>query len=131
MFAPETHILVADDMAASRLVTIKTLQSLGYSRFSQATNGNEAFSVMQKAKQLGDPIHLVISDCMMPECTGVEFYQKMTAEPSLKGTPFILLTAECDDAFITLIANLDLWGYIIKPVNRISLSVLLESSNKK
>ena len=61
-------VLVVEDELAVRATISKALRRVGY-RVLEATNGEDALRVMQKHHA---PIHLVISDVMMPEMRGTE-----------------------------------------------------------
>lgn len=77
--ASET-ILVVEDDAATRKVTRRLLAKAGYTIF-EASNGLEALEVIGSHK---GPIHLVLTDLMMPSMTGVELAARLaTLKPEL------------------------------------------------
>ena len=67
---PETGevILVVEDDAFTRTPIVRALRSFGYFVL-EATNGEDALRVMQEHHA---PVHLVISDVVMPEMNGAE-----------------------------------------------------------
>jgi len=65
------RILVVDDEADCQTVLAMYLESQGY-RVQSATSGIEALSIFES-----DPPDLVISDVMMPEMDGFEFYRRL------------------------------------------------------
>jgi PAS domain S-box-containing protein len=69
-------ILVVEDEAAVRDTAIQVLQSYGY-RVLAATNGVEALEV---AEQHEGPIHLLLSDVVMPHMSGVELEAKLRSQ---------------------------------------------------
>ncbi len=69
-------ILLAEDEAGVRKYTREILQRYGYI-ILEATNGLEALSV---ARSHPGPIHLLLTDIIMPNMGGVELAGKFTAE---------------------------------------------------
>ena len=61
-------ILVVEDEEEVRKLVARSLKKQGYKVF-EASQGKEAFSL---CKGQGDPIHLMVTDVVMPEMTGVE-----------------------------------------------------------
>src|SRR5690242_18446238 len=80
-------ILIAEDDEASRSILAATLKKLGHEVIA-ATNGREAWTRFQT-----DPVHLVISDWMMPDMDGLALCRRIRNEHQLKYTYVILLTA--------------------------------------
>ncbi len=69
-------ILLAEDEAGVRKYTREILQRYGYI-ILEVTNGVEALSV---ARSHPGPIHLLLTDIIMPNMGGVELAEKFTAE---------------------------------------------------
>jgi two-component system, cell cycle sensor histidine kinase and response regulator CckA len=61
-------ILVVDDEAAVRSLITNVLRRAGYQVFD-AANGEDA---VEKLKGRAGPIHLLLTDCVMPGMSGVE-----------------------------------------------------------
>ena len=73
-------ILVEEDEEMVRSLACRGLRSLGYSVL-EATNGTQALRIIAEAAQ---PIHLVVSDVVMPEMGGRELGQRLSLlEPNL------------------------------------------------
>src|ERR1051326_928210 len=73
---PETKtILLADDDPGMRHLTYSVLESHGYSVL-QAENGKKALAIAQNHQ---GPIHLLISDVMMPELDGPSLAEELRA----------------------------------------------------
>ena len=66
-------ILVVEDEPIVRDLTIRILKSLGY-RVLDAANGREALDLIAKYTQ---PIHLVLTDVVMPQMGGPELAEKL------------------------------------------------------
>lgn len=80
-------ILIVDDVAWNLDIKKCLLEPLGYRVFT-ASDMNSALALA-----LSERPTLIISDVGMRSGTGYDFIQKIKAEPSLKDTPFIFLTA--------------------------------------
>jgi CheY-like chemotaxis protein len=74
-------LLVVEDEAAVRAPICRTLRNLGYFVL-EADNGERALEVMQEHHA---PVHLVISDVMMPEMDGTELVASLRSwYPSMR-----------------------------------------------
>ena len=74
-------VLVVEDQAEVRKLTLAMLESQGY-RLLEAANGSEALSLCERYP---GPIHLLITDVVMPGMTGKELATLLLAlRPSLK-----------------------------------------------
>lgn len=65
-------ILIAEDNEQVMELTVTILKNLGYHVLS-ATNGSKALEILTK---YGKPVHLLLSDVIMPEMNGKELYDK-------------------------------------------------------
>jgi two-component system cell cycle sensor histidine kinase/response regulator CckA len=68
-------ILVVEDEAAVRQVVCTTLKAHGYHTL-EATSPTHA---LKWATEYKEPIHLLLTDVIMPEMNGFDLYQQMTA----------------------------------------------------
>ena len=74
------HILVVDDDAAVRWVTVECLREAGY-RVAQADNGRAALTLLERH----DPCDLVVMDHVMPGISGQDTVRlARRARPELK-----------------------------------------------
>jgi signal transduction histidine kinase/CheY-like chemotaxis protein len=74
-------VLVVEDQPEVRKLTLAMLESKGY-RLLEAANGNEALSLCERYPE---PIHLLVTDVVMPGMTGRELARLLMAlRPSLK-----------------------------------------------
>jgi len=103
-------ILLVDDMANMRKTLRSMLFMIGYKTIFEADDGDTALSKLRSA-----PMDLVIADWNMPRMPGVDLLSEIRDDSMLRDLPFIMITAEVDDAQITRAAEEDVDGYIIKP----------------
>jgi CheY-like chemotaxis protein len=74
-------VLVVEDQPEVRKLTLAMLETQGY-RLLQAASGSEALSLCERYPE---PIHLLITDVVMPGMTGRELAMRLlTLRPSLK-----------------------------------------------
>lgn len=90
-----------------------------------AGNGIEALYMLQS--QNGEPPlvpenrRLILLDLNMPKMNGLEFLQELRQKEELKRTPVIVLTTSDEDRDRIEAYNLNVAGYILKPVTLLIL----------
>ncbi|MCX7674313.1 MAG: response regulator [Bdellovibrionaceae bacterium] len=126
MFSPDTRFLVVDDFATMRKIVKKVLMELGYSQIEEADDGKPAWELIKSAHASGHPFGVVISDWNMPGMTGIDLLKAVKADPQLKSTPFILVTAESEQKNIIEAAKAGVSDYVVKPFNAQTLKAKLE-----
>jgi hypothetical protein len=98
-----------------------------------AGNGLEALAMLrgQKEKPPVIPTHrrLILLDLNMPKMNGIEFLQELRADPELKATPVIVLTTSDEDKDKIEAYNLNVAGYILKPVTFINFAQIMATLN--
>jgi two-component system, chemotaxis family, chemotaxis protein CheY len=118
--------LVAEDDLTSRLLLQNLLAP--YGRVYNVANGVQAVEAFRRAHREGQPFDLICLDIMMPEMDGqatlklirrIEESEGMSLDQGAK----ILMVTVLDDAKDIFTAFRELCdGYLVKPVNRDSLS---------
>ncbi len=121
MFIPNTKFLVVDDFATVRKVIKKVLSELGYSDITEAEDGKVALQLIQEATAKGTPFQCIVSDWNMPNMNGLDLLKACKADPKLKDTPFMLVTAESEKDQIIEAAKAGVSEYVIKPFNAATL----------
>jgi len=76
----------------------------------EAANGEEGLAVAARERP-----DLIILDYNMPVMDGIAMLQNLRANPELKRTPVIMLTADSSPEKIAIVARLGVRDYIIKP----------------
>jgi PAS domain S-box-containing protein len=111
----ETVLLVEDEDSVRQLVR-ETLESRGY-RVLEASNGQTALTV---AANYQDPIHLVITDVVMPGLNGHELIQQL--QPRRPAIKVLYLSGYAQDAFTTPLAAEAQKTFLQKPFTLQSLA---------
>ncbi|MGA8214918.1 MAG: PAS domain S-box protein [Candidatus Sulfotelmatobacter sp.] len=111
----ETVLLVEDEDSVRQLVR-ETLESRGY-RVLEAANGDAALAL---AANHPDPIHLVITDVVMPGLNGHELVQQL--QPARPGLKVLYLSGYAQDAFPSTAAVNSQKTFLQKPFTLQSLS---------
>ncbi|WP_437958324.1 ATP-binding protein [Sorangium sp. So ce119] len=101
-------LLLVDDNPDMRQF-MRSLLSPGY-RLMEATNGLEAQRLIERS-----PPHVVVSDVMMPQMSGVELTAWLKAHPVLRHIPIVLVTARADDEAVASGLDGGADEYLVKP----------------
>lgn len=107
---PPSTILVADDSPVNLQVLVRTLDGSGH-RILAARNGRAALEIARRVRP-----DLMLLDVMMPEMNGFEVCSAVKADPGLRDTPIIFLSALGD--VVDKVSGLALGAvdYITKPI---------------
>ncbi|SDD63409.1 two-component system, chemotaxis family, response regulator CheY [Paracoccus isoporae] len=116
------HVLVVDDMSTSRGLIVQALDSIGIIHIRHTASGAEAIELLAR-----QPAHLVLSDYNMPGMDGIELLRQIRANPSTKGTGFILITGKADKAVVEDGKSLGMNNFIRKPFDAAALKTCLEA----
>lgn len=110
--AQET-IVIAEDSPPNRKILSHLLTRLGYNVIA-CEDGAVAWEEL-KDKNVENLV-AVISDIMMPNMDGIQLLKNFRGQEEYKETPFVLVTAVSDRDYIVEAKNLNVNGYILKPV---------------
>src|SRR5271166_1073122 len=119
---PNMAVLVVDDYSTMIRIIRNLLRQLGFVDVDDATDGASALQKMG-AKRYG----LVISDWNMEPMTGYDLLCQVRANPSLEGTPFIMVTAESKTENVIAAKKAGVDNYIVKPFNAQTLKAKIEA----
>lgn len=128
MFDPKTRFLVVDDFKTMRTIVKRTLQGLGFTDVEEAEDGNVAHQLVKKAIADGRPFGCVVSDWNMPNMTGLDFLKAVRAEEPTKTLPFLLVTAENEQAQVVEAAKAGVSNYLVKPFTPVDFKAKLEAA---
>ena len=73
---------------------------------------------------------LVLLDLNMPKMSGIEFLRELRSDPALHPTPVVVLTTSNDEKDKTDAYNLNVAGYLVKPVTFIKFVDAMTALNK-
>jgi adenylate cyclase len=108
----EAALLVVDDIEDNRYTLTRRLSREGYTNLTTAANGREALELLQEK-----PIDLVLLDIMMPEMNGYEVLERLKADPDLRHTPIIMISAVDEIESVIRCIELGAEDYLSKPFN--------------
>jgi CheY-like chemotaxis protein len=94
-----------------------------------AGNGLDALEVL-RGDQMPRERRLVLLDLNMPRMNGIEFLRQLRADPDLHGTPVVVLTTSDDERDRVEAYNLNVAGYILKPVTFMNFVEAMATLNK-
>jgi two-component system, chemotaxis family, chemotaxis protein CheY len=115
------NVLIVDDFATMRRIIKGVLKQLGFSNLIEAEDGEAALKELRKEK-----IGLIVSDWNMPNMTGLELLKAVRADNSLKGIPFLMVTAEGQKENVIQAVQAGVSNYIVKPFTPETFNAKLE-----
>ena len=116
MRATETgNILVVDDNAANREMLSRRLARAGH-RVQVVANGPDALALLRQ-----QPIDLVLLDVLMPEMSGYDVLQRLTADDALREIPVIMISALDEMDSVVRCIELGAEDYLPKPFDPVLL----------
>jgi CheY-like chemotaxis protein len=99
-----------------------------------ATNGLEALEILRGGShhvpEMPPERRLILLDLNMPKMGGIEFLQVLRADPQLRATPVVVLTTSNDNQDRLKAYNLNVSGYLLKPVTFATFVELMATLNK-
>lgn len=101
------------------LKTIIDWGKMGYELIGEAKNGVEALALMKKSVP-----DLIITDIKMPGITGLELLE--TVNKKYKGILTVFISAYSDFSYAQQAVSLGAFGYLLKPVEKVTLCEELE-----
>ncbi len=131
MFAPETRILIIDDMVSIRELVRSTLHTLGFKHISEAEDGEQAYKMLVDQQKTDHKIQLVISDWNMPKLSGLDLLKKLRATGEFSQLPFLLLTSEAERDQVTEAVLAGVSQYVVKPFSTKILEEKLKGAYNK
>lgn len=114
-------IFVVEDNPDVLLNIRMTLEFNDYEVYS-ATNGKEAIQLLSESDIIPD---LIVSDIMMPEMDGYNFFEKVLENPRWGLIPFLFLTAKASPEDIRFGKMLGIDDYITKPFEEEELLAII------
>ena len=94
-----------------------------------AENGLEALEMLRDGR-VPDERRLILLDLNMPKMNGIEFLKTLRADPKLAHLPVVVLTTSNDEQDKVNAYDLNVAGYLLKPVTFTSFVELTAALNK-
>jgi len=114
----ELVFLVVEDNVVMQKMMIPMLERLGYQNIVAANNGQEAWRTLNGE----GPVHIVLSDLIMPKMDGIELLNKIRASERFWDLPFIMVTGEENQNQLMSSIEVEVDAYILKPFTQDKLS---------
>jgi CheY-like chemotaxis protein len=121
------NVLVADDNAVNRTVTMTMLERLGY-KASAAADGQEAIDCVRQ-----QAFDLVLMDVLMPRIDGLAATRQIRQDESLRSTRafIVAMTANVSVEDRNACREADMDGFLSKPVRMSELRGILEQAHRR
>jgi len=94
-----------------------------------ANNGVDALAMLRSGQVPGER-RIVLLDLNMPRMNGLEFLRSVRADPNLQSTVVIVLTTSNDERDKVEAYNLNVAGYLLKPVTFVNFVETMATLNK-
>ncbi len=115
-------VLVVDDFATMRRIIKGVLKQRGFSKIVEAQDGSDALDMLKK-----EEVGLIVSDWNMPKMTGLDLLKAVRGDDSLKGIPFVMVTAEGMKENVVEAVKSGVSNYIVKPFTPEAFTEKIES----
>ena len=125
MSDPTARILVVDDVEMNRDLLSRRLKQQGHD-VAIAENGKKALEKLR-----GEPFDLVLLDIMMPEMDGYQVLGEVMADPALKHTPVIMISAVTEMESVVKCVEMGATDYLPKPFNPVLLKARVGATLEK
>jgi len=119
----EARVMMIDDDPVLIEVIHATLEEVGYCNITTTTSPAESLELMKSVRP-----DVLFLDMVMPDIDGLTLLKLIQAEPSLKRTPVIVLTASSDPAIKLRALELGAADFLAKPVDRSELVLRLRNT---
>jgi CheY-like chemotaxis protein len=94
-----------------------------------ASDGIEALAMLRNG-EIPSNRRIILLDLNMPRMNGIEFLRELRADPDLRLTPVVVLTTSNDERDRVEAYNLNVAGYLLKPVTFVNFVELMAALNK-
>ena len=94
-----------------------------------AGNGLEGLEIL-RSQEYPKERRLILLDLNMPKMNGIEFLREVRADPDLVSSAVVVLTTSNDDRDRVEAYNLNVAGYILKPVTFMNFVEAMATLNK-
>ena len=124
------HILLVEDDDIDVMNVRRAFQRNNITnQIHVAANGLEALQMLRSG-QIPPDRRLILLDLNMPKMNGIEFLRELRADPQLAPVPVVVLTTSNDERDKIDAYNLNVAGYLLKPVTFANFVDLMSALNK-
>ncbi len=116
----DLKVLVVDDNQTNRFILAEYLRSWGCVPV-EAESAKKALSILEDPISTGESLNFILADIQMPEMNGLELAREIRNRETLKGIPIILTTSGARIRADEGLKDLEIDGYITKPVKQSDL----------
>ena len=120
-FNPKQKILIVDDMSTMRKIIKNMLTKMGCDQLDEADDGIPAWNMIEEAHAAGKPYEFIVSDWNMPGMTGLDLLKKLREDERFKTLPFLMITAEAEQANVIIAVKAGVSNFIVKPFSIVTL----------
>ena len=121
-----TRLLVVDDDAVDRQAVRRALRSSALAlEIAEAEDAPGALAALRERE-----VDCVLLDLNMPKMNGIEFLRELRADPALHATPVVVLTTSDDERDKVEAYDLNVAGYLLKPVTFTHFVEVMVALNK-
>ncbi|MGB3570551.1 MAG: response regulator [Phormidesmis sp.] len=128
-----TNILLVEDDTVDIMNVQRSFKKANISNpLYIAQNGIEALAMLRGEASVTVPTsrRLVLLDLNMPKMGGIEFLGELRADSKLRSTPVIVLTTSDQERDRIEAYNLNVAGYILKPVTFVNFAEVMTTLNR-
>ncbi|MDQ1473101.1 MAG: two-component system, NtrC family, sensor kinase [Bryobacterales bacterium] len=119
------NLLIVDDNAANRDILKRHLERQEYG-VSTACDGQECLRLLESGT-----FELVLLDVLMPVMDGFEVLTQMRANPAIRETPVVMISALDETAGVVRCIQMGAEDYLTKPFDPVLLSARIGASLEK
>jgi two-component system, chemotaxis family, chemotaxis protein CheY len=105
------RIMLVDDSLTMRRIQRTQLTNMGITDVVEASNGEEALSVLQKSM----PVDVILLDWNMPVMDGFAFLKVARANPAFAKVKIVMCTSESEKSRVVEALKAGANNYIVKP----------------
>ena len=113
------RVLVADDSSTMRKIILRSLQAVGVTETTEASDGAEAVALFAPGK-----FDMVLTDWNMPGMTGLEVLKAIRTQDAK--IPIIMVTTEAEKSRVLEAIQAGVTDYLVKPFTPDTLREKLE-----
>jgi CheY-like chemotaxis protein len=108
------RIMIVDDDNVSRQIALRLLQQFSFGQVLEATNGEEALSLLKASET---PIDLLLVDLIMPIMDGFDLIDRIrSGERGIdQNIPIIIMSGRTDPETLQRVRKMRINGFVAKP----------------